>query len=233
MKRIRREMEEYYNRFCVDDIDFSNRIVVSGFTFPELPLLLSESPDCFRRGSWGLIPAWVDAADKAKKMREGCLNARSESVFQLPSFRNVISKKRCVIPVTGFFEWMSFAGNKYPHYIFPKDEPYFSFGGIYDEWKNPETGILLRTFSIVTTPANERMAEIHNTKKRMPLILSMNQIDAWLDPSLAVNEIEKMMRPFAVAGMQDYPISKNRLLAGDTDETVLTPVEYPELAFLK
>lgn len=233
MKRIRREMEEYYNRLCGEDVDFAKRVVASGFEFPEWPLILSEAPDCFQAGGWGLIPSWTDSEAKAAKLREGCLNARGETVFTLSSFKKSIFTKRCVVPVTGFFEWMSFAGKKYPHYIFPRNETYFSLGGIYDEWRNPKTGVAVRTFSILTTEANARMAEIHNTKKRMPLILEKNQISNWLDSSISKDEIEKMILPFPNEHMSDFTLAKFSFNGSRENEKALMPLEYPELAFLK
>ena len=81
-----------------------------------------------------------------------CLNARAETVFELPSFRSPVLSKRCLIPATGYFEFHHRDKNAIPYYIFLKDEAIFSFGGLYEQWRNPVTNETERTFAILTVP---------------------------------------------------------------------------------
>ena len=82
------------------------------------------------------------------------LNARADTIFEKPSFREPIMKKRCIVPSTGYFEWRHEGANKIPYYIYVKDEPIFSMAGIYDRWLDKDTGEEHKTFSIITTDTN-------------------------------------------------------------------------------
>ncbi len=106
-------------------------------------------------------------------------NARSETVSSKPAFRECFSSRRCLVPVRGFFEWQHVGGRKIPWYITLRDEEIFSLAGIWDSW-TMQGGMTLETFSVVTTRANELMEEIHNTKKRMPVILPSSAEKIWL-----------------------------------------------------
>ena len=98
-------------------------------------------------------------------------NARSESIDKKPSFSSSFRSKRCIIPVKGFFEWQHVGNEKIPWYIYHSENEILSIAGLYDEWIENNTGEVFSTFSIITTDANDLMAEIHNSAKRMPAIL--------------------------------------------------------------
>jgi len=104
-------------------------------------------------------------------------------------------------------------------------------GGIYSEWTDKESGEILNTFSIVTTPANKLMAHIHNTKKRMPFILTKEKEKEWLNSSLSQNQITEMIKPFDDELLKAYTVS--RLVSSLKDDSnipdVQTPFEYKEL----
>lgn len=188
---------------------------LSGFSFSKIPIITGEQPYKFQKANWGLIPFWVKNIDQAKKIRIGTLNARAETSFELPSFRSVIGKKRCLVIVDGFFEWHTIGKNKYPHFIYLKDKKAFALGGIYDEWTDKETGEIITTCSIITVPGNPLMSRIHNKMDdqgnpdpRMPLILDLKNEKTWVDQSLAKNEIESLMKPFDENQMNAHTISK-------------------------
>ena len=153
---------------------------VSGFTHPKLPVMAEEHPNEFELMQWGLIPSWTKDEEKAKELSNMALNAKAETIFEKPMFRKPIISKRCILPVDGFYEWRTIGKIKYPYFIFPKDKSLFTFGCIYDTWANTKTGEIINSFSIVTTEANETMAMIHNTKKRMPLILNNEDWRQWV-----------------------------------------------------
>lgn len=162
-------------------VKFEPQFSVSGFLYPDVPVISSDATKKIDLVQWGLIPSWVKSAQQANELRPQTLNARGETLFEKPSFRNSAGPRKCCILVNGFFEWQTQGKNKIPYFIFMKNQESFAFGGIWDEWKNPETNKVLRTFSIVTTEANPLMAEIHNAKKRMPLILQPGQEQDWLN----------------------------------------------------
>jgi putative SOS response-associated peptidase YedK len=204
---------------------------VSGFAHPKLPVITSEKE--FTYLSWGLIPAWVKDWDSAKKLRIQTLNAQSETVDSKPSFRTAVKQKHfCIIPVNGFFEWHTHTnGEKYPFFIYPKQDSLFLMSGLYETWRNPATQELIRSFTIVTTEANERMAWIHNSKKRMPLILSTADAKHWLDSDLDFDQKKELMRPYNADLMLDHTVSK--LITSRKDNpnqaAVIQRHEYPEL----
>jgi putative SOS response-associated peptidase YedK len=113
---------------------------------------------------WGLIPYWA----KDPKIAYRTINARSETVDKAPSYRQAFKKRRCLIPADGFYEWRKTAKPKLPFAIAMKDGRPFTFAGLWENWKDPESGEWLRTCTIITGEPNELVAQIH---PRMPVIL--------------------------------------------------------------
>ena len=149
------------------------------------------------------------------------LNARADTIFEKPSFREPIMKKRCIVPSTGYFEWRHGGNNKIPYYIYLKDEPIFSMAGIYDRWLDKETGEEYDTFSIITTDANPLTDYIHNTKHRMPAILSKEDEEKWLDSDLQKADVTSLLKPFDANKMDAYIIERDFIKKISTDPTIL------------
>jgi len=186
--------------------------VVNGFAFPLMPVMTQQDPNKLQLYNWGLVPFWVKDAKQADELRAMTLNATCENVFVKPSFRSSIRQKKCLIPALSFFEWKTInSKTKQPYRIGVQDSESmlkdFTMGGIYDSWTDIKTGEVRETFAIITTPANDMMAEIHNTKKRMPLIIAEKDRTAWLNVETE-KEINELMVPFADDDMLAYPISK-------------------------
>ena len=114
---------------------------------------------------WGLIPCWCQDPQGGRKP----INAKCETVERLPMFRDAYRRRRCILPVDGFYEWKAIKGQKakQPYAIAMKDGKPFGIGGLWENWKDPTSGEWVRTFVVITTDANELVAQIHN---RMPLI---------------------------------------------------------------
>lgn len=134
-------------------------------------MISNDKPDLIELYTWGLIPFWVKNLEAANKISERTLNARSETIFEKPSFRHSIMSKRCLIIADGFFEWQHENKKAYPYYIKLKGNETFGIAGIWDSWTNPESKEEMRTFSVITTAANSLLEKVHNTRKRMPVIL--------------------------------------------------------------
>jgi putative SOS response-associated peptidase YedK len=204
---------------------------VSGFVHPTTPVITAESPDCIDLLQWGLIPKWVKSETQAKDLRKQTLNAKSETIFEKPSFRSSINKKRCLVLVEGFYEWRDVGGKKYPYFIHLKDAEVFALGGIYESWTSQETGEIFNTYSIVTTEANPLMAMIHNLKLRMPLIIGKENESDWLNVDLPKESIQGLMKPFNQDLMNAYTIS--RLITSRTENSNVVEVRsefvYSEL----
>ncbi len=186
-----------------------NQYFLSGFNHPSLPVICKSGIISMQ---WGLIPSWTKSLAQATKIQNSTLNAVGETCHEKPSFRNPIKNQRGILPVTGFFEWRTINTTKYPYYIYPADQPFFSFGCIYDIWKHPNSEQSLYTVSIITTVANNLMEIIHNEKKRMPLILSPSDEKTWLNPATNNHDLTNLIRPTTEIPMSAYTISK---LAGN------------------
>lgn len=192
---------------------------VNALSFPEYPIITSD-PE-IQSYKWGLIPFWTKDEKQANEIKRMTLNARADTIFQKPSFREPIMKKRCIVPSTGYFEWRHEDGKKIPFYIYVKDEPIFSMAGVYDSWLDRSTGEVISTFSIITTEANELTGYIHNTKHRMPAILSLEDEERWLDLKLGKSDIEQLLIPFPADRMDAYVINNDFLKKKADDPTIL------------
>jgi putative SOS response-associated peptidase YedK len=149
---------------------------------------------------WGLIPSWAKDANIGYKM----INARAESLHEKPSFRSALQKKRCLIAADGFYEWKSSGKNKQPYFLhFPDDRP-FAFAGLWDIWEGPDHSVI-ESCTIITTTANNFMHPIH---ERMPLILSPDIFNIWLDPTIMSPEkILPLLKIDNYDGMEAHPVS--------------------------
>lgn len=202
----------------VQDI-VSEQYHVNGFDFPKYPVVTtSEEVQVF---NWGLIPFWTKTDANANEIRGMTLNARAETLFDKPSFREPIRTKRCLVPSTGYFDWRHEGNRKIPYFIYVKDEPVFSMAGIYDVWLSKESGEEYTTFSIITTTTNSLTDYIHNTKHRMPAILSKEDEEKWLKPDLSKGEIEAFLKPYEADKMDAYPIKNDFLRKLPTDKTII------------
>ena len=149
----------------------------SGFQFPMWRIISNEPTIEYMR--WGLIPHWFKG--NSSEIAAKTLNARIESISAKPSFKTIVNSKRCIIPSNGFFEWQHQGKNKIPYFIYGEKDSILSMAGLWDECIDVSNGTIIKTFSILTQEANEFMAEIHNVKKRMPLLLDEKRIHSWMN----------------------------------------------------
>lgn len=210
---------------------------VRGFDHPELPVIAAEEPGRIHLFRWGLIPHWVRDEQQARRMARQTLNAMAETVFEKPSYRQAIRRHRCLVLVDGFYEWHTRQHpnekreRKYPHFIRMIAQETFALGGLYSTWTNRSTGEVLHTFSLITVPANNLLARIHNSKQRMPLILLPEQAGPWLDPEQPRQAVEALMKPLPDGLLEAYPVSP---LVGSRRQPTNVPEAwqpyvYPEL----
>jgi putative SOS response-associated peptidase YedK len=204
---------------------------VSGFSHPLMPIVKHDGIFHFE---WGLIPVWNKDSNTAKEIQVKTLNAVGETVFEKPSFRKSIKTQRCLLGISGFYEWREINKEKYPYFIYTKSSDIFSLGCIYENWVDNQTGEIRNTFSILTTPANPLMERIHNIKKRMPLILSIADEKKWIDPDLTKEEITKLIKPYSETDMTAYTVSRmiNSARNNRNVPEIMEEVEYPELCLL-
>jgi putative SOS response-associated peptidase YedK len=125
---------------------------------------------------WGLIPSWA----KDRKVAWKFINARAETVATTGAFKTAFAKRRCLVPVDGFYEWRTVGKIKQPYAIGMADGQPFTLAGLWENWKDPDTGEWVRTFTIVTTASNELVAKLHD---RMPVVIAEADRERWLsDP---------------------------------------------------
>ncbi len=166
-----------------------------------LPVVVRHSPNHLEMMRWGLIPSWAKDPSVGNRM----INARAETVAEKPAFRRPFRSRRCLVPASGFFEWKREGTGKQPYFVHLTDEPLFAFAGLYDIWHDPQ-GQEVRSYTILTTDANDLMAPIHN---RMPVILAREDEDDWLDPDISEPErLLPLLRPYPARAMEAYPVSR-------------------------
>lgn len=140
---------------------------------------------------WGLIPSW----SKDDKIAQHTFNARAETIAEKPSFRAAFKRRRCIVPVSAFYEWRAIPGEKKKQklrFASPDATP-LAIAGLWEHWTRPETGETVESYTVITTTANDFMAPIHD---RMPVILGKADWDAWLDPETGNPLLlESMLQP--------------------------------------
>jgi len=175
---------------------------VNGFAHPRLLVFTQKEPLMPRLFRWGLVPPWVRDREQASQLAKQTLNARSESLWEKPSFRESAKGQRCLIIVDGFFEYHHQGKTKFLHRMSRTDEEPLCLAGLYAVWGATPTGIPYHGCSIVTTQANPAMALVHNQSKsgesRMPVILDSNQQRVWLAPDADPADLQPCFRPAPV-----------------------------------
>ncbi|MGC1389924.1 MAG: SOS response-associated peptidase [Bacteroidales bacterium] len=225
---IREELEDRYGAILIDPDKYRPSYYYHAFALPSLPAICSENPSEILLLKWGLIPAWTKSIDEANIIRFKTFNARSESIATKPSFSTSFRSKRCIIPVKGFYEWQHIGNEKIPWYIYHSENEVLSIAGIYDNWIEDNTGEVFSTFSIVTTIANDLMAHIHNSGKRMPVILDKSSEKKWIDLSVSEADTVKMLQPSPSEILKAHtvsPLINARTMDRNTPE-VIRPYSY-------
>jgi putative SOS response-associated peptidase YedK len=216
------------------DIPFPKIYSVSGFSKPELPVITNEHPNHIQLFKWGLIPSWVKDEETAKKIQTRTLNARAETIHEKASFRNIITKQRCLVLADGFFEWRHHKERTFPYYIRLKNHNPFAFAGLWNTWTVPSSKFTLKTYSIVTTKANPLLEIVHNKRKRMPVLLQSDDEKRWLNIDLDKEEVDSLLVSYDESQMEAYSVSrliKSRNVSRNVPE-VIKPMTYPELPTL-
>ena len=185
--------------------DYQHYFHADLFNRPFLPVLSNDNKSV-QPARWKLIPYWVKTEEEAKKYANTG-NARCEEVFEKASYKPYIQKNRCLLWVDGFFE-PNHPSKKItvPYYVRAIDRSPFALGSFYADWVNKDTGEVTRTFSVITTPPNDLLREIHNEGQRMPFIVTPDKWERWLSP-LSKEEIIEMMKPLPDGFLEGYPVS--------------------------
>jgi putative SOS response-associated peptidase YedK len=149
---------------------------------------------------WGLIPSWA----RDEKIGHSLINARAETVAEKSAFRAAFKARRCLVPASGFYEWVQTgAKHKQPYHIARKDGAPFAFAGLWERWHGDEEPV--ETCAILTTEANAAVRPVHD---RMPVILDAQDFGAWLDPRTPAAELHALLRPYPADTMTTIPVGR-------------------------
>ena len=225
---VKEELENRYGATLIDPDNYRPSYYYHAFGLPRLPAICSTEPDKIKLLQWGLIPSWTRSLEDAGEIRYKTFNARSESIEKKPSFSSAVRSKRCIIPVKGFFEWQHTATGKIPWYIYHTDNEILSVAGVFDDWIENKTGERFTTFSIVTSDANELMSEIHNSKKRMPVILDRAAETIWTKQSASISDVLQLLGPCPPEILKAHAVSPliNDRMADRNTPDVIKPYNY-------
>lgn len=186
------KVEKRFKAIVQHPESFLQADVINAFEHKCSPIILNTNPmEIVTNFQWGLIPNWA----KEASIQQQTINARIETVTKKPSFSTIIHQ-RCLVIATAFYEWrwLDDKGKLKQKYIIYSENELFAMAGLYSFWQNPSDGKPKNSFTILTTEANEKMAYVHNHKKRMPIVLKKEDESAWLDTK---NKIEAFGFPYS------------------------------------
>ncbi|MDX7950900.1 SOS response-associated peptidase [Lichenihabitans sp. Uapishka_5] len=161
------------------------------------------------RMRWGLVPAWW-----SKTLRDvpATFNARAETVAAKPMFRDAFRQRRCIVPASGFYEWTGPKGARVPHLFTAGDgSPVLGFAGLWDRWRDPDTGAEILSATIVVSDASDWMVPYHD---RMPVLLTPDGFDAWLSGRADA----AMLRPAAADALRQWIVTDRVNRTGQDDD---------------
>lgn len=189
----------------------------------EILALISDAQGrCIENFRWGMIPHWA----KDPKIAQKLINARAETLWEKPSFRDAVRRRRCLIIADGFYEWRQTPqGKKAPVYVRLRSKEPFGFAGLWETWHSPD-GQTLKTCTIITTEPNELLRPIHN---RMPVIVPKELEELWLDPSpMTRAELERLLRPYRAEELELYDVSAAVNSPTNDGPECIQPIEPPQ-----
>jgi putative SOS response-associated peptidase YedK len=150
---------------------------------------------------WGLVPSWATDPAVGNKM----INARAETLAERPAFRRLLAGRRCLVVADGFYEWKKVGRGKVPYYVRLRSGKPFAMAGLWDQWRDPDTGEAVKTCTIITAEPNELVAGLHH---RMAVIVRPTAYRRWLGAgTLSTEESAAVFRPYGAEEMEAWPVS--------------------------
>jgi putative SOS response-associated peptidase YedK len=188
----------------------------------DVPVLLrsEEGRWVLKDMRWWLVPAWSPEPSTKFTM----FNARSETLQKSRAFSLPFKRQRCVVPVSGYYEWQKQNGGKVPFHLQPADAEGFAFAGLWDTWQKGERRI--DSCTIITGPAPFEMAKIHN---RIPIHLTGAEVDQWLNLETSSSELERILMPHLRGPIRVTPVSSYVGNARNKDSRCIEPLGDSEI----
>jgi putative SOS response-associated peptidase YedK len=182
--------------------------------------VIAEPDNGSRRAAlmrWGLVPHWAKEPSIGYKL----INARAETVLDKPAYRSLLSKRRCLVPADGFYEWRAGAdGRKEPVRFTLTGGELFAFAGLWTHWLDRESGELVESCTVLTTRPNALVRPVHD---RMPVILPREVEARWLDAGLGPQVACELLVPYPAELMVALPASRRANSAREDDPGLLEP----------
>jgi putative SOS response-associated peptidase YedK len=183
----------------------------------EAPVIIHDGVNRAVVMRWGLIPSWA----KDMKIGNRLINARGETIDKRPAFRAALTRRRCLVPTTGFYEWKKLDGAKIPYYIHMKDDSMFAYAGLYENWKSHD-GENVQSYTIVTSRPNLVASEIHN---RMPVIVRREDEAAWIaEGPLSDEDLKRILQPYPPQEMESHRVPPDVNNPRNEGEDLILPV---------
>lgn len=215
---ITKKIEEITVRYRAEIDTDKFRPVYNAAPTQYLPVITNKDKNKIQFFKWGLIPFWA----KEKPMGNYLINCRVETMAEKPSFRNLASRKRCLVISDGFYEWKKDRKRKIPYCIKLKNNELFSFAGLWDTWKD-KSGENIYSFTIITTRPNELIAPIHD---RMPVILTPENEQLWISNELNIKNLLPVLTPYDSDKMTAYTVSTMVNTPENNFKEILEPFNY-------
>ncbi len=192
-------------------------------TQPVAVVLAEQNARHFRLMRWGFVPAWV----KDPRAFALVINARAETVRDKPAFRNAIRRRRCLIPADGYYEWRTVGSDKYPYFIYPRDDRPFGFAAIAETWSGPN-GEEVDTVAIVTAAARGELATLHH---RVPVTIDPVDAARWLDCArVSANEAAALMVAPPEGAFAWRRVSRDVNRVANDDARLILPLSEQQIA---
>jgi putative SOS response-associated peptidase YedK len=167
-------------------------------------VITADEPGIAQKMHFGLVPYWSDTI----KMDFSTLNARSEEAATKKTFAPLLKHhKTCLVLADGFYEWDKKSGKPLPYRFVLKERELFAFAGLWSQWQDKFSGEIYRSFTIMTTRANEIVGKVHDPKFRMPVILDEHEEGLWLNKDLGVTDLLSLCDPYPDEQMDAYRVS--------------------------
>lgn len=223
-----RDVQEMLTLYRVSETDAPSTLPASYNIAPTQETYIVDQHDEHRRlrvVRWGLVPAWSRDASGAARL----INARAETVAEKPSFKAAFARRRCIVPMDGWYEWQG--AGKQPWFL-SSIAGMSAVAGIHEWWRpasadpaDPMT--VLHTMAILTTTPSDDIAHVHD---RMPVVLAHEDISVWLDPTTAIPELRHLLRPAPVGAIQAWKVSRAVSQVRNNDPSLMLPSEPEESA---
>lgn len=231
LTKMKNQIQEYFHKDFAFPEEYEPYYHLSGFTHPKLQIVKMDEPETIFPAMWGFIPRWGMGDIPTFQKKYNTLNIKSETLFNGLS-KQAAHDKRCLIIADGFFEPHKIGGESIPYFCYIPSKDFedgrhlFAFAGIYSELENNPNNL---SCSLLTMKANPFFAEVHNVKKRQPVVLDEELYNEWFNPNLnEENVLELIKNGFTSREFNAHPVSTDLYRRNiDTDKPYIIEETLP------